>query len=55
MVKLLLAHGADPEPAHNHIVRFGLRRKSRGKISKKIAKLIQKAVDRKKSNAITDA
>ncbi|KAI4950505.1 hypothetical protein J4E91_004388 [Alternaria rosae] len=55
MVKLLLAHDADPEPAHNHIVRFGLRRKSRGKISKKIAKLIQKAVDRKKANAITDA
>ncbi|KAI4919510.1 hypothetical protein J4E90_001645 [Alternaria incomplexa] len=55
MVKLLLAHDADPEPAHDHIVRFGRKREGRGKISKKIAKRIQKAVDRKKAKAITGA
>ena len=55
MVKLLLAHDADPEPAHDHIVRFGRKREGRSKISKKIAKWVQKAVDRKKAKDLTGA
>lgn len=52
MVKLLLAHDADPGPAHDHIMQPHHR--DTGKIFKRIEKLVQKAVDRKSSEVVTD-